>query len=250
MRPPTLALLLFAALPALAQDAAKPGLPVPRWQVGDTWLVATYVREPTPEGPREAPLARPLAGLNPLRGGVPRGWLELARWRYRVVRQASLRHPEDPRSAAPLRCWVLSVQREAGGERALELWFTAADLRLVRIVERSASSPPRATWLTSALAYAPRLAARLGLPLAWPDLSPGPAERQVQLPGGDTVRQTSAAARPDAPATATFRRGDVPLVRLRFGLEHPWWLELRTSDRRARLLSWSRREPAKQGAGR
>ena len=245
MRFPLLASLLLVALPALGQDPSPPPtsetLPVPRWELGDSWLIATYAREPVASGPGTPALARPLEGLSPLRGGVPLGWVEVARWRFRVERRATLRHPEDPRSAKPLRCWVLSARRVAPGERgSLELWFSADALRLLRVVERSAQAPPRETWLGGALTYAPRLAARLGLPLAWPDWSARGASARVEQPDGERLTQSSEPARPDALRKVTFSRGGTPLLRFRFGLAHPWWLELRGMNQQARMLSWSR----------
>lgn len=225
--------LALAALPALGQESPQSPatLPAPRWRVGDSWLIATYAREPKPAGPGSAPLARPLRGLDPLRAGVPRGWVEVARWRLRVERQAPLRHPEDPRGAAPIRCWVLSARRASGEGGPVELWFGEGALRLLRVVERAAGSPPRETWLGGALTYAPRLAARLGLPLAWPDWSAGPAEREVELPGGERLTQSR------EPTTVTLSRRGVTLLRMRLGPKQPWWLEVRGRDQRAQLLS-------------
>ncbi|MGE0708171.1 MAG: hypothetical protein AB7N76_00895 [Planctomycetota bacterium] len=230
-------LLLALLLPSLATAGGPPPLvaQAPRWKVGDWWVVAVFAKEPPAPGGAPAG-ARPLTGLTPLVDGVPRGWVEAARWRFCVRRRAPL--PDAPAGAAP--CFVVQA-RQVGASAEVELWYSETDLRLARLVLRPGRPGARTVVLRGRVQLDPPAAALLGLPLAWPDLRAGRALREVRSASRAVYEQRATPSQKgegeggDA-LELTLERDEVPLYRFRFEQGLPWWRALRGPGTWARLL--------------
>lgn len=265
-----LALLLALAAPVLAQESER-GAPewAPQWEVGDWWVVKLYQRDlrerytspkPLDKGGGGEPAlpedleVQPLPGFPVLRGGIPEGFKPANRFRFEVLRQETIRwEGENPLDSPPETFWVVAV-RTLDGERArrAELWFSAKDLSLAKVVlERKGKleTDAKRDWLRGTAQLDLPLSKELGFPLAWPDLHGAKqgavkieparrpaleqrtrAEKGEEAQGGELKRVRIYLRQ--AASKSLKRSQNAPRARCRFTFEpkRPYWVQLATSD--------------------
>lgn len=185
--------LLLVTLPLAAQEAPRRELPgwAPRWKVGTWWVVTTWQRDTRARlrspGPAEGaePVtpelegSEPLPGYPPLRDGIPVGYKPGNQFRFEVARREKVRYPDDAPGTPPEEFWVVRVATEEGEpKRTAELWYTAADLSLAKVVIDPAGQAREHALHGTALLAVPA-SQELGFPLDWPDLPATVAERAV-----------------------------------------------------------------------